>query len=304
MPITKAQCPNCGGALEVDPSKEAAVCPFCNTPYIVEKAITNYVTNVTNNIQAQSVNIINQTPEKDFEILAGELKKYLGASANVIIPDNVTSIDSNAFASSNIVSVKIPSSVKTICSSAFSCCDKLETIDFPEEMQSIAWKAFSYCTSLKSVKLPKHLKRLCNNAFSGCYQLTDIAFPDPPFEIASMVGDYPYLLDMSDEFYSKYPDYKGPKSNKSGGCYVATCVYGSYDCPQVWTLRRYRDNTLAETWYGRAFIKTYYGISPALVKWFGNTEWFKKMWQIKLDRIVAKLQANGVESTPYIDKKW
>ncbi len=44
---------------------------------------------------------------------------------------------------------------------------------------------------------------------------------------------------------------------KKQGCYVATAVYGSYDCPEVWTLRRYRDNTLAETWYGRVFIKLY-----------------------------------------------
>ncbi|MBQ9848389.1 MAG: hypothetical protein IJO64_04960 [Clostridia bacterium] len=93
-------------------------------------------------------------------------------------------------------------------------------------------------------------------------------------------------------------------SGGSGGCYVATAVYGSYDCPQVWTLRRYRDYTLAETWYGRAFIKTYYAISPTLVKWFGHTKWFKKMWQGKLDRMVAKLQANGVETTPYEDKNW
>ena len=93
-------------------------------------------------------------------------------------------------------------------------------------------------------------------------------------------------------------------TSNSGGCYVATAVYGSYDCPQVWTLRRYRDYTLAETWHGRAFIKTYYAISPTLVKWFGHTEWFKKMWQGKLDRMVAKLQANGVESTPYEDKNW
>lgn len=93
-------------------------------------------------------------------------------------------------------------------------------------------------------------------------------------------------------------------NNKSGGCYVATAVYGSYDCPQVWTLRRYRDYTLAETWYGRAFIKTYYAISPTLVKWFGHTDWFKNMWKGKLDRMVAKLQTNGVESTPYEDKNW
>ena len=90
----------------------------------------------------------------------------------------------------------------------------------------------------------------------------------------------------------------------SGGCYVATAVYGSYDCPEVWTLRRYRDYSLAETWYGRAFIKTYYAISPTLVKWFGHTEWFKKMWKGKLDRMVAKLQEKGVEATPYEDKEW
>ncbi len=90
----------------------------------------------------------------------------------------------------------------------------------------------------------------------------------------------------------------------AGGCYVATCVYGSYDCPQVWTLRRYRDDTLGSTWYGRAFIKLYYAISPTLVKWFGKTKWFKKMWKGKLDRMVKKLQDEGVESTPYDDKEW
>lgn len=96
----------------------------------------------------------------------------------------------------------------------------------------------------------------------------------------------------------------GEEKASSGGCYVATCVYGSYDCPEVWTLRRYRDDTLGSTWYGRTFIKLYYAISPTIVKWFGETKWFKKMWKGKLDRMVKKLQDNGVESTPYDDKKW
>jgi len=100
------------------------------------------------------------------------------------------------------------------------------------------------------------------------------------------------------------PDYQAPEVNKSKGCYVATCVYGSYDCPQVWTLRRYRDDTLGATWYGRAFIRVYYAISPTLVKWFGKTKWFKKMWKGKLDRMVKKLQDKGVENTPYEDKDW
>jgi len=97
-----------------------------------------------------------------------------------------------------------------------------------------------------------------------------------------------------------------PENTNSGGggCYVATAVYGSYDCPQVWTLRRYRDNILAETWYGRAFIKTYYAISPTLVKWFGHAAWFRRFWKAKLDKMVSRLRAIGVEDTPYKDKNW
>lgn len=93
-------------------------------------------------------------------------------------------------------------------------------------------------------------------------------------------------------------------SSSSGGCYVATAVYGSYDCPEVWTLRRYRDNTLASKWYGRAFIHTYYAISPTLVRWFGHTAWFKKLWKGKLDRMVSDLNDAGIPNTPYEDKNW
>lgn len=101
------------------------------------------------------------------------------------------------------------------------------------------------------------------------------------------------------------PDYiSGRGAAATGGCYVATAVYGSYDCPQVWTLRRYRDNVLAMSFLGRLFIRTYYACSPTIVKWFGNTSWFKNLWKKPLDRIVAKLQLKGTEATPYEDRKW
>lgn len=115
------------------------------------------------------------------------------------------------------------------------------------------------------------------------------------------------IMDCHNKVKELDPNYEIPSrplSTPAKGCYVATAVYGSYDCPQVWTLRRYRDYTLAQSWHGRAFIRTYYAISPTLVKWFGDTEWFKKMWKGKLDRMVENLQADGVESTPYEDRNW
>ena len=88
---------------------------------------------------------------------------------------------------------------------------------------------------------------------------------------------------------------------KTSGCYIATAVYGSYNCPEVWTLRRFRDSSLARSWYGRAFIKVYYAVSPTLVKWFGQTAWFNKLWRGPLDRLVARLKSEGYDDGPYND---
>lgn len=88
---------------------------------------------------------------------------------------------------------------------------------------------------------------------------------------------------------------------KSGGCYIATCVYGSYDCPPVWTLRRFRDEILSNTFVGRLFVKFYYATSPTLVKMFGKYSWFHKIWKPFLDILVERLGNKGVEDTPYND---
>jgi hypothetical protein len=92
-------------------------------------------------------------------------------------------------------------------------------------------------------------------------------------------------------------------TEKSGGCYVATCVYGSYDCPEVWTLRRYRDNELTRSKQGRVFIRLYYAISPRIVKVFGNSVWFNSLGKFFVSKVVRTLQNKGFEGSPYIDSK-
>lgn len=76
------------------------------------------------------------------------------------------------------------------------------------------------------------------------------------------------------------------------GCYIATCVYGSYDCPEVLTLRRFRDDFLAKHMLGRCFIKLYYRFSPKVVKVFGDTKIFHSFWKGILDRFVRLLNGH------------
>lgn len=97
---------------------------------------------------------------------------------------------------------------------------------------------------------------------------------------------------------------KGRKRRKKNGCYVATAVYGSYDCPEVWTLRRYRDDHLAKTFLGRVFIKMYYSASLVFVIFFGKTQWFNRLFKGKLDKTVKKLNNMGYSSDRYEDTIW
>ena len=79
-------------------------------------------------------------------------------------------------------------------------------------------------------------------------------------------------------------------------CAGSECLGGDF--------RRFRDETLAATWYGRAFIRCYYAVSPALVRLFGGQRWFRAIWKPRLDGMVRRLNGQGVADTPYQDRPW
>ena len=74
MSLVVAQCTNCGGTLQVDDSHDAAICVFCSTPFIVEKAVHNYQINNSYNIQ--NANII-MNDDKSLEKRLASAEEYL-----------------------------------------------------------------------------------------------------------------------------------------------------------------------------------------------------------------------------------
>lgn len=93
-------------------------------------------------------------------------------------------------------------------------------------------------------------------------------------------------------------------NDRTEGCYIATCVYGSYDCPEVWTLRQFRDEILGKSILGRLFIRAYYALSPLAVRRLGNRSWFRRIWKTRLDWLVDRLGNCGLSGTPYRDRDW
>ena len=90
--------------------------------------------------------------------------------------------------------------------------------------------------------------------------------------------------------------------SSSDGCYIATAVYGSYDCPEVWTLRRFRDEYLKGSVFGRLFVRFYYAVSPGLVRRVGGRDFFRKPVKRVLDQFVIHLKDKGFQDTPYDDR--
>ncbi|WP_026664822.1 hypothetical protein [Butyrivibrio sp. FC2001] len=54
MGLVGGKCPYCGANLTVDSSKDAAICQYCGSPFIVEKAIVNW--NIQN-LNAGNINM-------------------------------------------------------------------------------------------------------------------------------------------------------------------------------------------------------------------------------------------------------
>ena len=163
MSIVPAKCTECGGMLQADQEKEAAVCPHCNTPFIIEKAINNYI-----EISGQN----------DFEIRAGVLLKYNGAEDDVIVPDNVTIISNEAFIGCvGLRSIEIPESVDVIEEFAFAGCSRLINVILPDSITTIEHGLFFDCSSLTSITIPDSVTSIGETAFGECRSLTSITIP-------------------------------------------------------------------------------------------------------------------------------
>ena len=82
MPLVAAKCTQCGANLQVNSENECTICSHCGTPFITEKAITNYNTTVNNVYNVKNETIVTGNKEvhfhndeinKLFELMDGDM---------------------------------------------------------------------------------------------------------------------------------------------------------------------------------------------------------------------------------------
>lgn len=319
MGLIPGKCPNCGASLKINESaKGELLCPFCGSTYLVENAVNIVNNEIVNNNVFNGANVVINQKYKDSYI-----KQYLENARRAFEKDDWEEVEKYY----NMVEQFEPHNMEAVYFSAYGkAMLSLYETEYGKREQKIhvLLKSISVINDYYEETDPNErllLIEKISNSIIRILNTNALYNPNVSYGLGSLTWyrslmssipkafliELQQISELHDDQYIKdlttyYDGIVNPKNNN--GCYIATCVYGSYDCPEVWTLRRFRDNTLAKTWYGRAFIHIYYAISPTLVGLFGETKWFKSIWQGRLDKMVASLQKKGVESTPYKDKKW
>ncbi|MBQ9510643.1 MAG: leucine-rich repeat protein [Clostridia bacterium] len=109
------------------------------------------------------------------------LYSFLNCTAieKITLPSDISEIPDGAFSGcEKIVSVIFPETLKTIGAHAFLDCASLESIDLHDGIEKIGARAFKGCSSVREIVCGASLKKLGYGAFSYCTSLTLIIIPE------------------------------------------------------------------------------------------------------------------------------
>ena len=114
-----------------------------------------------------------------FLILRQRLFDYCGAGGDVVIPGNITEIDTGAFAYAvNITSLVIPETVTKIGRNAFLQCKELTAVGIRGLVSYLGREAFAGCEKLAMVEIPNGVITIGERVFEGCSNRLRIRIPN------------------------------------------------------------------------------------------------------------------------------
>lgn len=125
------------------------------------------------------------------------------AATALYIPKNVIRIKEGAFSYNLFTSISFQENSKLIYigKEAFYLCQKISNIVFPDELETIATKAFSSCVSLESVTISKSVSNIGLQAFENAPMLKEFIVDDDNEVYCSIDGN---LYSKNKDIFYRY----------------------------------------------------------------------------------------------------
>lgn len=120
-------------------------------------------------------------PADDEELsISGRSKYNLSYKVQQLsLPSTVETIcDSAFFRMTKIQEIVLPDSLKYIGASAFAYCENLSELTGGMNVEQVGDNAFSYCTSIGSFHFYPNTVKIGNGVFAGCSALVTVEFPE------------------------------------------------------------------------------------------------------------------------------
>ena len=156
---------------------------FSQSPLVFDLVGSSaYSVRAANTSISGNIGILQTYNGKPVVVIQNSAFKDCSNVTSVLIPSSIKSIGINAFENcSNITETTIPEGVTLIGNNTFLGCEKLASVTFPTSLENIGANAFAGCTSLTSIVLPKNIQEIGANAFANCSKLATIeVFGDTP----------------------------------------------------------------------------------------------------------------------------
>ena len=117
------------------------------------------------------------------------------ATGDIAIREGTTMMCEDAFGMSNITSVKLPSTLKSIPHLGFYWCKNLNNVVIPGNVKDIGDNAFAWCESLSSLTISEGVEHIGQAAFFRCNNLNEVTIPKSVTQIDMHAFGWDYVND-------------------------------------------------------------------------------------------------------------
>lgn len=287
MALVSVKCTNCGGEIQLDENREFGYCSSCGSKVMVEQSITNIKQLNGNVIVDGNVQIIDSREKIERETKMKRIKITFEKAKTGRYWEAEKDIDSYEVLYE--AEIGVDGTRRMGYGLIQKLCTDIINVN-PEDDEAYFYRALSCietcihyfdANTSNSLNFYRRSRPNIQNDVINTIQYSD----------DQIKGNRDYILNQALQILDEKAKLASTKSN-NGACYIATAVYGFYDAPEVLVLRRFRDEVLKVTYWGRKFISIYYFISPVFAKKLKDWNTVNRFTKACLNKIVCYLKEN------------